>query len=303
MIPRSLELLVASAVVALLGLPLASDAAPAPVRGRAAAAVTLGSTDGALIECGSIAVLMGGTATGGPSWTSPIDGVVTSWKYGAGANGGSVRLMVVRPSTTTPGAYDVVAKAASQPVATGVFNTFASRVPIVAGQQLAMDVDPAGPTMPCVNPGSGGDSAVIQGGFDSSSSNVIVPNTGQAGVRMDLSAVVEPDADHDGFGDVSQDVCPGSAATQAACPAPDTTITKAPKKKSTQRKATVAFSSDQPGSTFTCAVDGKAAVTCTSPFRTKVRPGRHTVVVTALSALGIPDPTPATVRWKVRKRP
>ena len=50
-----------------------------------------------------------------------------------------------------------------------------------------------------------------------------------------------PDADGDTFGDVSQDLCPQSKLTQAACPAPDTTVTKQPKKKSTKRKAKIKF--------------------------------------------------------------
>ena len=36
-----------------------------------------------------------------------------------------------------------------------------------------------------------------------------------------VQAVVEPDADRDGFGDESQDRCPTSATTAGACPAPD----------------------------------------------------------------------------------
>lgn len=36
--------------------------------------------------------------------------------------------------------------------------------------------------------------------------------------RVPLAAVIEPDADHDGFGDETQDACPQSAATQGPCP-------------------------------------------------------------------------------------
>jgi hypothetical protein len=35
---------------------------------------------------------------------------------------------------------------------------------------------------------------------------------------LDLSATLEPDADHDGFGDETQDQCPTNASTQGACP-------------------------------------------------------------------------------------
>lgn len=36
--------------------------------------------------------------------------------------------------------------------------------------------------------------------------------------RVPLAAILEPDADSDGFGDETQDKCPQSATTQAACP-------------------------------------------------------------------------------------
>ena len=110
--------------------------------------------------------------------------------------------------------------------------------------------------------------------------------------RLNLSAVWEPDVDKDLYGDVSQDLCPQSAQTQAACPAPDTTITKAPAKRSSKRQAKIKFTS-VPGATFTCAVDGKAAKPCASPFKKRYRYDKHKVVVTAISSVGIPDPTPA----------
>jgi hypothetical protein len=124
---------------------------------------------------------------------------------------------------------------------------------------------------------------------------------GSPSARVNVSAVVESDADGDGYGDVSQDLCPQSKLSQAACPAPDTTVTKAPKKKSTKRKATIKFTATVPGSTFTCAVDKKAAKPCTSPFKKKYKYGKHTVVITATSPAGLVDPTPVTVKFKVKK--
>jgi hypothetical protein len=115
-----------------------------------------------------------------------------------------------------------------------------------------------------------------------------------------VSAVVESDADGDGYGDVTQDLCPQSATTQAACPAPDTTVTKKPKKSSTNRKVKIKFTSTIAGSKFTCAVDKKAAKPCTSPFKKKFKYGKHKVVITAISPAGIVDPTPATVKFKIK---
>jgi hypothetical protein len=37
--------------------------------------------------------------------------------------------------------------------------------------------------------------------------------------QIDVSAVLEPDADHDGFGDETQDQCPTNGSTHGPCPA------------------------------------------------------------------------------------
>ena len=76
-------------------------------------------------------------------------------------------------------------------------------------------------------------------------------------------------------------------------------MTKQPKKRSATRKAKIKFTSTVAGSTFTCALDGKAAKPCTSPYKKRVKIGKHTVVITATSPFGIVDPTPATVKFKV----
>ena len=40
----------------------------------------------------------------------------------------------------------------------------------------------------------------------------------QENFQQDISAVLEPDADHDGFGDETQDQCPTNGTTQGPCP-------------------------------------------------------------------------------------
>jgi hypothetical protein len=85
--------------------------------------------------------------------------------------------------------------------------------------------------------------------------------------------------------------------------APDTIKGKGPKKKTFARKATFTFSSE-PGATFTCQLDKKAAKPCASPFKVKkLEPGKHKLVVAATDAAGNTDPTPATYKWKVKKKP
>ena len=44
-------------------------------------------------------------------------------------------------------------------------------------------------------------------------------------VQLDVSAVFELEADNDGFGDETQDLCPTNASTQGPCPAAPASVT------------------------------------------------------------------------------
>ena len=162
-------------------------------------------------------------------------------------------------------------------------NTFTTRVPVAAGLSIGLN-NSAGP-MICWGTGVPG-GQVAAAVFNPGASTDFGPGASIANARVNISAILEPDVDGDQYGDISQDLCPQSKLTQAACPAPDTTVTKKPKKRSATRKAKIKFSSTIAGSTFTCAVDGKAAKRCTSPFKKRVKVGKHTVVITATSRSG-----------------
>jgi hypothetical protein len=84
---------------------------------------------------------------------------------------------------------------------------------------------------------------------------------------------------------------------------PETTIDKAPKRKSRKRKAKIAFSANEPGATFTCAFNKKPLSACTSPVKVKgKRRGRNKFGVQATDAAGNTDQTPAVAKWKVRRK-
>ena len=82
-------------------------------------------------------------------------------------------------------------------------------------------------------------------------------------------------------------------------------FTKVPKKtvKTTKKKAKVSFqfTSTVAGSTFTCSIDGKAFVPCTSGVTYKLKAGKHTFAVRATAA-GVTDATPATVSFKMKRK-
>jgi CSLREA domain-containing protein len=81
--------------------------------------------------------------------------------------------------------------------------------------------------------------------------------------------------------------------------APETTITKKPKKKSTKRKARFKFESSEGGSTFECKLDRKPFKPCESPFKKKVKPKKHKFLVRAIDPAGNVDRTPAKAKFKV----
>jgi secreted trypsin-like serine protease len=86
---------------------------------------------------------------------------------------------------------------------------------------------------------------------------------------------------------------------------PETTIGKRPKKTVRTRKkkarAKFTFNATEPAS-FQCKVDRKSARACSSPFATRVRRGRHTFTVAATDSLKNADATPATYKWRVKRK-
>jgi uncharacterized protein YkwD len=82
-------------------------------------------------------------------------------------------------------------------------------------------------------------------------------------------------------------------------PVPDTEITKA-KKRTRDRTPTFRFDSSLAGASFSCRLDKKPAVSCTSPYTAKrLKFGKHMLTVTASDTGGIDDPTPAVFRFRV----
>ena len=97
------------------------------------------------------------------------------------------------------------------------------------------------------------------------------------------------------------DTTPASRAFTVDADPPETTITKRPKKRTANRVARFRFRSDESGSTFRCKLDSGRFKRCSSPFRKRVKPGRHILRVRAIDRAGNADPTPAKVRWTVRR--
>ena len=157
--------------------------------------------------------------TSGPGYSPSSPGVITSWSAQAnGAAGQTLQLVVLRQNGLE---YTVLRRDSVRTLANlNALNTFTGlRLPIEAGQLIAV-YEPPGSAADCEANGSTGDNvAFSEVGDPSDNVPAVYPSTFDSPYRVNAQAVVEPDADHDGFGDETQDQCPTNATTQGACPA------------------------------------------------------------------------------------
>jgi hypothetical protein len=247
----------------------------------------------------------------GASYSPSEYGVITSWSAQADATANrTMKLLVLRPTLgPAPHTFAAVQKDELRTLAVASeLNTFTGMsLPIAPGERLGLHVpsgQPLASSSACFSSGMAFDVLTSNNppgepplGVSESYSSM------DAGLRLNASAVVEPDADRDGFGDETQDCDPGDASKHDDCTAPETTITKGPKAKTKKKQATFEFTSNEQGSTFECAVDGQALkAPCTSPHTIKVKRGRHEFEVRATDQAGNADGSPATDSWKVKKK-
>jgi len=99
------------------------------------------------------------------------------------------------------------------------------------------------------------------------------------------------------------DASPATRAFTVDTVAPDTTFTRTPGKPVFSKRVRFKFTSTEAGVTFECKKDGKAYKPCTSPYRFRVKLGKHVLRVRAVDAAGNVDPTPARYRFKRLPKP
>lgn len=151
--------------------------------------------------------------TSGGSSTSPAaDGVVVRWRLQA-PTAGEYHIAILEPASG--GGYTFARTSATVTIpADEALWTFPTRLPIKAGGYVAFVpppfaiqatflTTPAGATYANANDAPVGSPATLSGAT--------------AGAFL-YDADIEPDADHDGYGDVTQDGCPANVTTHGACP-------------------------------------------------------------------------------------
>ncbi len=231
----------------------------------------------------SPAVAVQTSSAGNPYVVPAGGGVITRWRTTANVN--PWYLAVFRPGPG--GEYTRIAQDGPRTV-DGTLKEFNVQIPVQAGDILGGYLEPSTPLgNGClVSTSNPADIIGIGGGQPLGTAGTLF--TSQQGLRFNVAADVEPDADGDGLGDETQD-------------APNVTLGKTPDKKTTKTKAKFTFTASVPTATFTCALDGGKFKACTSPYKKKVKPGKHSFQVQASTPAGGSDVL--SYRWKVKKKP
>jgi hypothetical protein len=198
--------------VVVLGALLAASAS------QAGAAVTIGETFTPTESFGGAGTFIQ-TGSPGDSYVVPSDGVITSWSFQAPSDETPpMKLKMFRSAGgddyTTVGESQLVLPAAD------VLNTFLTRIPVKAGDVPGHFY--TGPDTTVFRHAAGFFAEFNLGPLGNPDADAppgtTLTYTPDPGDQIDLSAVLEPDEDHDGFGDETQDKCLGTPGPFNGCP-------------------------------------------------------------------------------------
>jgi hypothetical protein len=219
---------VCTASALLLGL--------APV--HAGAATSIGQFDPGTpsSHCEGLSGWVQGTEVGGPSYVVPAGpSVIVSWSHRANSSVGRELGVRVWRATATVGSYTLVGGGPLHILTPGGINTFQERIPVSGGELLGLRVGnpPTGP-FPDVGGGASCEFTAAAGNSVRYGVAASEPPRGSAGTlssshasrRLNVTARLEADADADGYGDETQDACPGSAGASSGCPSGNSDLSK-----------------------------------------------------------------------------
>ncbi len=248
--------------------------------------------------CGQNTFLQFGSP--GSQYTVPYDGVITSWSHQAAPDNQPNELRFKVGRFAGADAYTIVGESAPKAPTAGQLNTYPDvSIAVRAGDLIGFYPGAGGPR--CVNVIASYSVVWDTGGVDVAAGTTATFTPPQPNIQLDVSATLELDADHDGFGDETEDVCPGEAGAQSGCDAdpPETTITQGAPNRTDKTKVKFKFSSDEPGSTFECKIDKKPFKPCTPKTVKRLDEAKHKFKVRAIDAAGNVDPSAAKDKFKV----
>jgi hypothetical protein len=272
-----------------------------PAHGRRAAAGStfVGDTFYPIINCAAPRTLLQ-EASAFNQYVVPFSGVITEWAFESSAEPPepTLKLKVARSAPGGAGMYTIVGE--SEPMPPDIGNT---RISVQQGDIIGLGVISQGD---CFRSPAGAPGYSMAARSEDVPPGATAQFTAVPDSQLDVVAVLEPDADNDGFGDLTQDQCPGVPGQNNGCPGAAATvdITKHPPKKDDDNTAKFKFVSDifDPNATFECSVNDGTLKSdpfepCTSPQKVKVKDGKHTFKVRAV-VNGVPGPEDS-FKWKV----
>jgi hypothetical protein len=205
----------AAVIVSLTALALLAPAS-------SEAATTIGKLDpvpnGGTCQAGNVYLETIVDTIGFPGlrYTVPAGGgVITSWGTRPDATGGQrAALKTLRDNGPT---VTVLGASVLQDLTPSVPNSFPTRIPVGGGESIGYAV-PAGSTSQACYDTQTNSNDGVKAGPDPSPGNVFTVDNDSTQRRLNLTATIEADTDRDGFGDETQDRCPGALGTNAGCP-------------------------------------------------------------------------------------
>ena len=220
-------------------------------------------------------------------------GIITGWKYLAATSGGTVALQVLSAQTGTH-EFAPLAETAVETPTPSTLNEFTTHIPLGPGK-YALGIKAVSGNPQCLAGGFPYDEAVEKSPAPAVGSGSTLYGNPQDAVRINAAIVAEEDLDQDGFGDDTEDGCPGNTPRHDDCVKPEVTMEKGKPRK---RKATFVFSSNEPG-TFECHLENKKFSPCSTPLKLKrLKPGLHNFTVRAVD-LNNNKSRQTSFRWRV----
>jgi hypothetical protein len=258
--------------------------------------------------CGA-SVAQTAVETGTQSYAVPAGGgVITSWQTQTGPNAGTVKVKVFR-ATASPTQYLIVGEEGPHSILANTSPSFSSnvRIPVQGGDLLGLHG--TGTNCTSYQPGKNGYHSVGFGiGLDPLAGSVGTVEAGTSQMAVEIAATIEPDADHDNYGDETQDVClndPGAhvlpcTPAPVTPPAPDTTppslkLSSKAKQAALKSKAVIVVASSSEAANLKAS--GSVSIPGGSSF--SLTPAGADVGVNASTSLSLAIPKEA--RAKIKK--
>jgi hypothetical protein len=221
--------------IGLLGTLVSAAGLLLAAAGSASAATTIGQTFVPTVQFSSDYTGLQATSPG-DLYAAQSPGVITSWSFQASASNipQGLKLKVGRPEGGT--AFTIVGESGPKNPAASQLNTYTDvAIPIQTGDVIGLYMGSVGANT-YHNTNSSFGEVEDAGDFPLGVSHTY---GGPFNLVLDVSAKLEADADHDGFGDETQDCAPSNPGTHSGCSVPPASKRKCKKHKKKHKSGAV----------------------------------------------------------------